>query len=120
MQHDKITSLACCQLVTTIEDKLSTRIPTYEALVDRISMSGMIDFDEFRKRLNHNTIEVVRRITKVCVRDGINLLTYKEKLYEARDFDLDKIVDLAIVSEYFDEVVVAPLEMVIVGRVMEL
>lgn len=121
MQHDdEIINLACLQLISSIEDKLSSRVPLYAELIEKIGSSKIDDFEAFRERLNHDTIDVVRRITKICIRDGIDLFKYKESLYVARKFDLDKIIDLAISSAYFNEVIIRPLEMTIVGRVMEL
>ena len=69
--------------------------------------------------VNSNYIDAVRKATTICVRDKIDLQTYRHAIDDGRTFNLDKLCDIAMKSKYFNEMVSEGLRNVVVKLVMD-
>jgi len=116
---EETLGLACCQLIHTIEDKLAKKFPVVDKALYDWGRSNGINVSTGLNEVNSNYIDAVRKATTICVRDKIDLQTYRHAIDDGRTFNLDKLCDIAMKSKYFNEMVSEGLRNVVVKLVMD-
>lgn len=115
--------MACCHTLAMgdYRDFVSNH-PEVNKILEKLTKEGLSisDIRNTPSSVQVNHMAMMQRALEICKREGINVGDYREAMVCVRRMAKDAVVDLAIDSEFFEELVPEELRVGIISHVMDI